>query len=104
MGWGLIGHLLIGYWVGEGVWQLPSPCGVGGETGYTAQEDPKSINSYNMAGRTIRAWFFLPAFQDPPYLLFHPWVTTDNIPILFKAPSTLYKWPVLLCILVIFLG
>ena len=55
MGWGLVGHLLIGYWVGEGVGQLPSPCGVGGETGYTAQEDPKSINSYNMAGRTIRA-------------------------------------------------
>ena len=25
-----------------------SPCGAGGETGYTAQEDLKSINSYNM--------------------------------------------------------
>ena len=63
----------------------------GRQVGYTPQEDLKSINSYNMEGRTIRAWFFLPAFQDPPsfYLLFHPWVTTDNIPILFKAPWTL---------------
>ena len=33
------------------------------------------------AGRTIRVWFFIPAFQDPPwfYLLFHPWITTSNI-------------------------
>ena len=38
-----------------------------------------SINSYNMEeGRMIRVWFFVPAFQDPPwfYLLFRPWVTT----------------------------
>ena len=38
-----------------------------------------SINSYNMGeGRMIRVWFFIPAFQDPPwfYLLFRPWVTT----------------------------
>ena len=36
-----------------------SLCGVGGETGYTAQEDLKSVNSYNMGeGRTIRVWFF----------------------------------------------
>jgi len=28
--------------------QIPFPYGVGGETGYTAQEDLKSINSYNM--------------------------------------------------------
>ena len=34
--------------------QKPSSYGVGGETGYTAQEDLKSINSYNMGeGRTI---------------------------------------------------
>ena len=32
-----------------------SLCGVGGETGYTAQEDLKSVNSYNMGeGRMIR--------------------------------------------------
>ena len=38
---------------------MPSLYGVGGETGYTAQEDLKSINSYNMGeGRTIRVWFF----------------------------------------------
>ena len=39
--------------------QIPSPYGVGGETGYTAQEDLKSINCYNMGeGRTIRVCFF----------------------------------------------
>ena len=32
---------------------MPSPYGVGGETGYTVQEDLKSINSYNTGeGRT----------------------------------------------------
>ena len=32
-----------------------SLCGIGGETGYAAQEDLKSVNSYNMGeGRTIR--------------------------------------------------
>ena len=57
---------------------MPSLYGVGGETGYTAQEDLESINSYNTGkGRTIRVWFFVPSFQDPPwfYLLFPPWVT-----------------------------
>ena len=39
--------------------QIPSLCGEGGETGYTAQEDLKSINSYNMGeGRMIGVWFF----------------------------------------------
>ena len=34
---------------------------VEGETGYTVQEDLKSINSYNMEeGRTIRVWFSIP--------------------------------------------
>jgi len=33
--------------------------GVGGETGYTAQEDLKFVNSYNIGeGRMIKAWFF----------------------------------------------
>ena len=56
-----------------------SLCGIGGETGYAAQEDLKFVNSYNMGeGRTIRVWVFCSAFQDPPwfYMLFHPWVTT----------------------------
>ena len=35
---------------GGRVRQIPSPYGAGGETGYTVQEDPKSINSYNMGG------------------------------------------------------
>ena len=60
---------------GGRVRQVPSTCGVGGETSYTAQEDLKSINSYNM-GREGRlgSGFSIPAFQDPPwfYLLFSP--------------------------------
>ena len=35
------------YWVGRRVRQIPSPSGVGGETGYIGQEDLKFINSYN---------------------------------------------------------
>ena len=54
--------------LGGGVRKISSPYGVGGETGYTAQENQKSINSYNMgggaAGRTIRVWFSILAFQD----------------------------------------
>ena len=52
-----------------------SLCGLGGETGYTAQEDLKSINCYNTGeGRMIGSGFSVPAFQDPPwfYQLFHP--------------------------------
>ena len=49
------------YWWGDGGESkvISSPFGVGGETGYTAQEDLKSANSYNMGeGRMIRVWFF----------------------------------------------
>ena len=63
------------YWVGGRVRQIPSPYGVGGETGYTAQEDLKSINCYNTGeGRMIGSGFSVPAFQDPPwfYRLFNP--------------------------------
>ena len=46
-------------WVGGRIRHILSPYGVGGETGYTAQEDLKSINSDNMGeGRRIRVWFF----------------------------------------------
>ena len=35
----------------------PSPCGVGGEAGYTGQEDLKFTNSCSVGeGRTMRAW------------------------------------------------
>ena len=45
-------------------------CGVGGETGYTAQEDLKSVNSYNMGeGRTIRVWFFRSCVPRPSLIL-----------------------------------
>ena len=48
------------YWVEGRVRQIPSSYAVGGETGYTAQEDLKSINSYYRAkGRTGRVWLFL---------------------------------------------
>ena len=41
--------------VGGRIRHIHSPYGVGGETGYTAQEDLKSINSDNMGeGRRIR--------------------------------------------------
>ena len=57
-----MGHLLIGWgrYTGWGrVRQIPSPCGAGKETGYTAQEDLKSAFSYNRGeGRMIRVWFF----------------------------------------------
>ena len=65
------------YWVREE--GEASLCGLGGETGYTAQEDLKSLNNYNTGeGRTIGPGFSVPAFQDPSwfYLLFCPWVTT----------------------------
>ena len=67
--------------LGGGVRKISSPYGVGGETGYTAQEDLKSINSDNMGeGRTIKSGFSIPASQDPPwfYLLFHPLITTSS--------------------------
>ena len=44
--------------------------GVGGETGYTAQEDLKSINSYNLGeGRMIRVWFFCSCVTRPSLVL-----------------------------------
>ena len=61
-------------WLGGGrVRQIPSLYGVGVETGYTDQENLKSINSYNMGeGRTIKVWLFHYCIPRP----FHPWVTT----------------------------
>ena len=44
------------YLVGVRVRQIPSPYGVGRETGYTAQEDLKFVNGYNVReGRMRRA-------------------------------------------------
>ena len=54
------------YWVEGRVRQIPSSYAVGGETGYTAQEDLKSINSYNTGEvRTIRVWFFCSCIPRP---------------------------------------
>ena len=50
--------------------QVPSPCGVGGETGYTSQEDLKFMNSYNIGDRrTIRVWFFCSCIPRPSLVL-----------------------------------
>jgi len=58
------------YWVGGRVRQIPSLSGVGGETGYAAQEDLKSINSYNMGeARMIRVWFFCSYIPRPSLVL-----------------------------------
>ena len=64
--------------LGGRVRQIPFPCGVEGETGYTAQEDLKSNNMGE--GRMVRVGFSVPALQHPPwfYLLFSSWVTTLN--------------------------
>jgi len=58
------------HWVGRRVRQIPSPYGVGGETGYTAQENLKSVNSDNMGeGRMIRLWFFHSCIPRPSLVL-----------------------------------
>ena len=50
--------------------QIPSPYGGGGEAGYTAQEDLKSINSYIMGeGRMIGVWFFCSCIPRPSLVL-----------------------------------
>ena len=47
-----------------------SLCRVGGEIGYTAQEDLKSVNSYNMGEeRMIRVWFFCSCISRPSLVL-----------------------------------
>ena len=58
-------HILSGRGRGR-VRQTSSLYGVAGETGYTAQEDLKSINGYNTGeGRTIRVWFFCSCIPRP---------------------------------------
>ena len=55
---------------GGRVRQIPSSYGIGGETGYAARENLKSINSYNMGeGRTIRVWFFYSCIPRPSLVL-----------------------------------
>ena len=50
-GWSLADWMSHVYWMGKSKANTFSLCKVGGETGYTAQEDLKSINSYNMGER-----------------------------------------------------
>ena len=57
------------------VGQIPSPCGLGGETGYTVA----LIVTTGRGRKDDKGLLFpLPASQDPPwfYLLFRPWFTT----------------------------
>ena len=50
--------------------KILSPYGVGGETVYTAQEDQKSINSYNMGERKmLRVLFFGSCIPRPSLVL-----------------------------------
>ena len=54
------------YWVEGRVRQISSPYRVRGETGYAAQEDLKSINSYKKReGKTTRVWFFHSCIARP---------------------------------------
>ena len=97
----LVGHLLIGWGTytgfGERKANTFSLCGVGGETGYTAQEDLKFINSYNMGeGRTIRVLFFPFLLPRPSlgffffFLFFCPWDTTFPSIRVFSNESALH--------------
>ena len=73
-----------------GVRQIPSLYGVGGETGYTAQEDLKSINSCNMEeGRWQGPGFSVPAFQDPPWFLSAP-LSLGHRTLLFDISSIFF--------------
>ena len=55
---------------GRRVRKTISPYGVGGETVYTAEEDLKSINSYNMGERKmLRVLFFGSCIPRPSLVL-----------------------------------
>ena len=78
----LVGHLLIGwgmYTGGKNKANTFSLCRVGRETGYTTQEDLKSVSSYNMGERRMmRVCFSYSCIPRPSllYLFFSPWITT----------------------------
>ena len=68
--WSLADWMSHIYWMGKSKANTFSLCKVGGETGYTAQEDLKSINSYNMGeGRMIRVLFFCSCIPRPALVL-----------------------------------
>lgn len=55
---------------GGRVRQIRSPYRVRGETGHTAQEDPKSVNSYKKGeGKATRVWFFHACIARPSLVL-----------------------------------
>ena len=68
---------------------IPSPYGIGRETGYTAQEDLKSTDSYNRRGKDNKDLFFCVFLHSKAllglfiylfiYFLFFPrWDTTQG--------------------------
>ena len=75
--------------MGRRVKQRPSPYGLGGETGYTAQENLKSISSDTMGegGRSGSGSLFL--YSVPPWfpLHFRLWVSTFLPLFIFRANS-----------------
>ena len=75
--------------VGRRVKQRPSPYGLGGETGYTAQENLKSVSSDTMGegGRSGSGSLFL--YSVPPWfsLHFRLWVSTFLPLFIFRANS-----------------
>ena len=100
---GLTGHLPIGWgicWLDEAhirsggrVRQIPSPYGGGGEAGYTAQEDLKSINSYNTGeGRMIGVWFSHSCIPRPSLVL----SVLSSLGNHSCFPPFLYRWPTFL--------
>ena len=87
-----------GTYIGSGgrARQVSSPCGIGGETGYTAREDLKSVNSYNRGeGRTVRVWFFHSCIPRPSLVLSVPssWGHHMDHPWVSFCPLRQWSWP-----------
>ena len=77
---------------GGRVRQIPSPHGVGGETGYTAQGDLKPFKLKNMGvEKTIRVWFFCSCIPRPSLVLSVLFVLGSlllPLPIFVSQPNT----------------
>ena len=79
----------VGWGGKQRVQQRPSPYGLGGETGYTAQENLKSVSSDTMGegGRSGSGSLFL--YSVPPWFSLHfcLWVSTFLPLFIFRANS-----------------
>ena len=75
---------------GGRVRKILSPYGVGGESVYTAQEDLKSINSYNMGEGKMLMGLVFPFLHSKTllgFIVFCPWVTAYLPLFIFTANS-----------------